>query len=276
MRLPCSGAGRRSCGQATPWAAMPISLPHEPSSRTLPRTSRATACDESPIALEILGAMGVGQVPQALPVLVENQLWLCGRDEPGTKPDFVLKLTGPPARIAERNKTLRRALVVADVEENLAARGHGHAPIDVDGARATIVGRMHDEADFRLDWTAGEDAHRTCDRHILLAKRLQQACQRALLDRQIDDDAECAVTVVLDHQDNGVGKARVAHAWRSDQQLTGKRGMFRRLPGNGLRGREKCREGENRRAKPNQAIRPNRWHASRPVKLRGDTNAWAP
>jgi len=97
---------------------------------------------------------------------------------------------------------------------------------------------VHDKSDVRLHWAAGEDAQCALDTRDVLAWSFQQAGDRLLADRPVDRDPERPVLVVLDHQDHGVGKARVADIGRGDQQLPGQRTG---RGGIGCHGREKHR-----------------------------------
>jgi hypothetical protein len=53
-----------------------------------------------------------------------------------------------------------------------------------------------------------------------LPKRLENAGDRGLADRLIDDDPESAAWIMLDDQDDGALEVRVAHGGGCDQQLT--------------------------------------------------------
>src|SRR5207245_4502457 len=121
-------------------------------------------------------------VPDLLPVLVENQPQLRGSGHPGATPELTLELARRPARVAECNQALLRAVVVGDVPHDFAARGHRHAPVDSDGFRSMIVGAVNDEAYFGLDRTTGKDACLARDCRVLLAQHLQKTSQGTLLD----------------------------------------------------------------------------------------------
>jgi len=52
-------------------------------------------------------------------------------------------------------------------------------------------------------------------------KRLEDAGDRGLSDRLVDDDTERAVFVVLADVDERMGKVRIGHAWHGDQEVVG-------------------------------------------------------
>ena len=124
--------------------------------------------------LKILHALREGGVPDFFPVLVENQPRFSRRDRPVTTRELALELAGSPARIAECDQALLRTVAVADVVQDFAARRHGDAPVDVDGSGPMVIAAVNDEAHFGLDRTAGKDADRAGDRHLLLAEHLQE------------------------------------------------------------------------------------------------------
>lgn len=59
---------------------------------------------------------------------------------------------------------------------------------------------------------------------VLLAERLENAGERLLSYRLVDDDPEGAIRPVLNNQDNRALEARVAHPGGGDQQLADERG----------------------------------------------------
>ena len=61
---------------------------------------------------------------------------------------------------------------------------------------------MDHEADFRLDRAAREDAHAARNVALLLAERLENAGERLLSDRLVDDDPDGAARAVLNDQDD--------------------------------------------------------------------------
>ena len=103
-------------------------------------------------------------------------------------------------------------------------RGERDAAVDVDGVVAVIVGAVEDKADLGIDRPAEKHAHVAVDAARIGAERVEQAGDRTLAERPIDDDAERAVVIVLRHQDDGVLERRAAQCRRRDQKLAGKRG----------------------------------------------------
>src|SRR5215469_7389008 len=71
-------------------------------------------------------------VPEMFAVVVEDQFRLLWCGEPVVAGHLAFELTRPPASIAQRKKGLLRAMVVTDVAQNLAARRHRHASVDID------------------------------------------------------------------------------------------------------------------------------------------------
>ena len=53
------------------------------------------------------------------------------------------------------------------------------------------------------------------------AERIQQLRNWNLINRPINHDPERSLLVVLHHQDDRLGKARIAHLGLGDQELTG-------------------------------------------------------
>ena len=70
----------------------------------------------------------------------------------------------------------------------VAARGHRHAPIDIDGVRPAIVAAVEHKTDLGLDRTA--EKMRTCLATRSPSHRSQEVCQGTLPERSIDDQAE--------------------------------------------------------------------------------------
>src|SRR6516164_9420245 len=95
--------------------------------------------------------------------------------------------------------------------------------------RPTVIGTVDHEADFRLDRAAREDAHASRNVAFLLAERLENAGERLLSDRLVDDDPDGTARAVLNDQDDGTREAWVAYPGRGDQQLAGERGASRRF-----------------------------------------------
>src|SRR6266568_9551676 len=110
-------------------------------------------------------------MPDLVAVVVEDEASVLRRREPKVLGELAFELARRPAGIAERDETLGRAALVADVAQDLAARCHGEAGVDVDRIRATIISTVHHKADVGLDGTAGKNAHRAGGRRILLAER---------------------------------------------------------------------------------------------------------
>src|SRR5262249_37659752 len=91
-------------------------------------------------------------------VVVEYQLGLLGCGEPVMAGHLAFELTRPPTSVAQRKKGLLRTAVPTDVAQNLAARRHCHASVDIDGLVAPIFGTMHDKTELRLHRAAGKNA----------------------------------------------------------------------------------------------------------------------
>src|SRR5262249_10077214 len=70
---------------------------------------------------EILRALRVDDVPELLAVFVEDQPLLSRRGDPGSPLDLAFELASRPARIAEHEQALARALAAADRMQHLAA-----------------------------------------------------------------------------------------------------------------------------------------------------------
>src|SRR5580704_4190330 len=182
-----------------------------------------------PGTLQFPGAAGHCVLPEFLAVVVEDELRLLGSGEPVVTCELALKLTGSPAGIAEREQALLGALMMADVEQDLTARRHRHAAVDIDGLGAPIFGAMDDKTEFRLHRAAGEDAQNARYVGVIMTGRLQQGRNRALADRAVYHDPQGALLVVPYHQDDGVSKTRIADRRCRDQQLPGERSCIRML-----------------------------------------------
>src|SRR5262249_22303106 len=100
-----------------------------------------------------------GIVPAFVAVLVEDALGVLRRREPERVGELALELARPPAGVAECDQALARAAMVGDVAQDLAARRHRDAAVDVDGVGAMVFGAVDHKADLGLHRTAGEDAH---------------------------------------------------------------------------------------------------------------------
>jgi hypothetical protein len=99
-------------------------------------------------------------------------------------------------------------------------------------------------------------------------ERLQQRRQRAPLQGPIDDDAHGSGPIVPHEHDNGLVEARVAHAGRSDEELTGERGALRQR--RGRRQRRGQEQRHDRRGDDAKTIKAVQGHTS---SLRGPTHA---
>src|SRR5215467_14657751 len=109
--------------------------------------------------LQVLRAPLHGFVPDLVAVLVEDQLGVGWRREPQALRQLALELARSPAGIAEGDQTLHRPAVVGDVAQNLAARRHGHVAVEVEGAAGAVIAAVEDKSEFRLHWSAHEDAY---------------------------------------------------------------------------------------------------------------------
>src|SRR5215471_2851386 len=118
-----------------------------------------TGCAATPYRSEVLNPPREGTLPDLLPILVESERLVGGCGRPDTPFHLALELARRPARIAKRDQALLRPLVGSDVAEDFAARSHRHAPVDIERARATVIGRVDHKAQFPLDRAAGEDAN---------------------------------------------------------------------------------------------------------------------
>src|SRR5208282_2127919 len=98
----------------------------------------------------MLGASFPGDVPDIVPVLVEDEgrVGLGGR--PGALFDLVLELSRFPAGVAEGDEDLRRPSLVGDVPQDRDVRRDRKAIRDGDGLRPTVIGTVDYEADLRL------------------------------------------------------------------------------------------------------------------------------
>src|SRR5215813_10359472 len=140
--------------------------------RHLVRTGLAEA--PCPSRSEVLRPALHGVVPDLVAVLVEHQLGVLRRREPEPVGELALELARRPAGVAECDQALARAAMVADVAQDLAARRHRDAAVDVDGVGAMVFGAVDHKADIGLYRTAGEDAHLSRNRRVLLAERFQK------------------------------------------------------------------------------------------------------
>jgi hypothetical protein len=127
---------------------------------------------------------------------------------------------------------------------------------------------VDDEADFRLDRAAREDAHAARSVAVLLAERLEDAGERLLSDRLVDDDPEGAVRPLLNDQNDRALEARVAHPGSGDQQLADERGASRRFVRPGQPRPEEGSLQDERRDDQAETMQPDRGHGS-PARLRG-------
>ena len=74
-----------------------------------------------------------------------------------------------------------------------------------------VIGAVDHEADFQLNRSAREDAHAARNVVPLLAERFENAGERLLSNRPIDDDPDSAARAVLDDQDDRALEARVTY-----------------------------------------------------------------
>src|ERR1700751_4726710 len=176
-----------------------------------------------PGTLQFPGAAGHCVLPEFFAVVVEDELRLLGSGEPVVTCELAPKLTGPPAGIAEREEALLGALIMADVEQDLTARRHRHAAVDIDGLGAPIFDAVDDKTELRLHRAAGEDAQNADYVEVIMTGRLQQGCNRALADRAVYHDPQGAFVVVPYHQNDGMSKTRIADRRCRNQQLPGER-----------------------------------------------------
>src|SRR6266446_10111180 len=118
--------------------------------------------------------------------------------------ELALELTWSPARIAECKEALHRAPIMPDVAQDLPVRRHRHASIDLEGLVEPIFDAVDDKAELLLHRPAGKDPHIPRNARDVLAGPLQQARDRTLADRSVDNDPESPLPVVPHHQDDGV------------------------------------------------------------------------
>ncbi len=107
----------------------------------------------------MLGATLPGDIPNIVPVLIEDEGRVGLGDPPGALFDLMFKLVPSPASVAEGDEDLCRASLVADVLQDRDARRNRKAIRDGDGLRPMVIGTVYHEADFRLDRAARKDAH---------------------------------------------------------------------------------------------------------------------
>ena len=107
----------------------------------------------------ILGATLPGDIPNIVPVLVEDEGRVGLGDPPGALFDLMLELVRSPASVAEGEEDLcwpfllpmsRKIAMLEVIERRSVMR---------DGLRPTVIGTVDHEAEFRLDRAAREDAH---------------------------------------------------------------------------------------------------------------------
>jgi hypothetical protein len=70
---------------------------------------------------------------------------------------------------------------------------------------------VNDNSDFRLHRSTGEQADAPVAIFAVDAECVQQLRNGNLINRSIDHDPERSLLVVLHHQDDRLGKARIAH-----------------------------------------------------------------
>src|SRR5262249_12498088 len=91
---------------------------------------------------EVLGSPLHGMVPDVIAIVVEDDLGIYWRHEPGVAREFALQLIGSPSGIAKGNETLARTAIVPDGAQDLGMRRHRHAPVDIDRFRSAIIGTV--------------------------------------------------------------------------------------------------------------------------------------
>src|SRR5262245_17874108 len=123
---------------------------------------------------KVLGTALHGVIPELVAVVSEDEVCVLRCGEPETMGELTLELTRRPAGVAEGDEALAGAALVAHVAQDLAARGHGDAAVDVDGVGAMIIGAMEDKADVRLHRAAGEEAHRSRNARVIVAQRFEE------------------------------------------------------------------------------------------------------
>ena len=96
----------------------------------------------------MLGATLPGDIPNIVPVLVEDEGRVGLGDPPGALFDLMLELVPSPASVAEGDEDLCRPSLVADILQDRDARRDRNAIRDGDGLRPTVIGTVYHEADF--------------------------------------------------------------------------------------------------------------------------------
>src|SRR5271165_5632129 len=94
----------------------------------------------------MLGATLPGDIPDIVPVLVEDEGRVGLGDPPGALFDLMLELVRSPASVAEGDEDLCRPSLVADVLQDRDARRNRKAIRDGDGLRPTVIGTVYHEA----------------------------------------------------------------------------------------------------------------------------------
>src|SRR5580704_4411146 len=125
-----------------------------------------------------------------------------------------------------------------------------------------VIGAVDHEANFQLNRAAREDAHAARNVAPLLAERFENAGERLLSNRLVDDDPDSAARAVLDDQDDRALEARVTYPGRGDQQLAGQRSGSRRLVRPRQRRTEEGRLQDERRDDQAKTSKPDRGHGA--------------
>src|SRR4249920_644170 len=94
------------------------------------------------LSSKILLAMRVGNFPDLVPILIENQFKITWRGKPDTTFKLSLKLPRAPARIPKCDEIFLWTFVIADVLQNRSARCHRDVSVNRDCFRLTIVAAM--------------------------------------------------------------------------------------------------------------------------------------
>src|SRR5258707_12154106 len=94
-----------------------------------------------------------GVVPDLVAVLVEDELGVMRRREPEAVRKLALELARRPAGVAECDEALAGAVMVADVAQDLEARRHRPAAVDVDGVGPMLLRPVDHKADLGLHRT---------------------------------------------------------------------------------------------------------------------------
>ena len=164
-----------------------------------------------------------GVRPHVRTIVVEHQRRVLRHIVPIATRNLVVELRRTPAGIAERHQDFARPLAVADVAQHIGRRGERDLAVDIDGVGEVIVGAVDDKADLGTDRPAEKDPHVVCYSGRIDAEGLQQAGDRPLAERTIDDDTQRTLVAMLRHQNDGALEWRALQCRRRNEQLAGKR-----------------------------------------------------